>query len=180
MHAEAMAWVQRYATTRPVSVLDLGGRDVNGTVRHLFPNATIYRVVDILPGEDVDVVADAADWEPDQQYDTVLSAECFEHTVRWPEICVTAFKACKPGGRLILTMAGPGRPEHSAIDGEFRLHPGEYYANVDPARLWRVLHRVGWRDLYVDQQFAPCDVRAAAVRPRVAANALPASLTMRD
>lgn len=175
MHNEAMQWVARHATDRPVSVLDLGGRDVNGTVRPLFPNATVYRVVDILPGDGVDVVADAADWTPDRQYDVVVCCETFEHTARWPEICATAFAACRPGGQLILTMAGPGRPEHSAIDGEFRLHPGEYYGNVDPAELWRVLRAVGWRRIHVDQQVSPADVRAVALCPTV--KPAPLSLT---
>jgi hypothetical protein len=177
MHDAAYEWIRRYATTKPVTVLDLGGRVINGSPRYLWPNATVYRTVDIAPGPGVDVVADAADWQPDQQYDVVLSAECFEHTARWREICATAFAACRPGGRLILTMAGPGRPEHSGIDGEWRLHPGEYYGNVDPAELWRVLSAAGFHRIFVDQQPFPADVRAAAVRPNVPVSPLPASLT---
>lgn len=165
MHAEAMAWIAAYADNlAPVHVLDLGGRDLNGSPKPLWPNARTYTVVDILPGDGVDVVADAATWEPPHQWDVIISAECFEHTAAWPAIVRTAHKACRPGGRFIVTCAGPGRPPHSAIDGMFRLHPGEHYANVPAAELQRVLHETGWRDVLVDSQPSPADTRAIATR----------------
>jgi hypothetical protein len=162
MHAEAHAWVAVHATTEPVAVLDLGGRDINGTVRDLFPNATEYTVLDIRPGEGVDVVADAAEWDPPRTWDVVVACEVFEHTAVWPAICATAHKACSPGGKFIATMAGPGRPAHSAIDGQFRLHPGEHYQNVPAAELESVLVAVGWRGVVVDSQTFPADTRSIA------------------
>lgn len=174
MHDEAMAWIAQHATDDPVRVLDLGGRDVNGNPRHLFPNATVYTVLDIRAGdrpEDVDIIADAAVWNPDgRQWDVVLSAECFEHTPVWPAICRTAFRACAPGGRFIVTTAGPGRPPHSAVDGLFRLLPGEHYANVPARELERVLLETGWQDVVVDSQPSPADTRAVAVRPPTTTN----------
>jgi len=165
VHQQAFEWVAAWADTAAASVLDLGGRDVNGSVRSLFAATETYTVVDILPGDGVDVVADAATWAPDREYDLVVCCETFEHTAVWPGICQTAFKALRPGGLFIATMAGPGRPEHSAIDGMFRLHPGEYYANVKPGALRRALDELGFTRVLVDQQFAPADVRCTAVRP---------------
>lgn len=164
MHGEAYAWVAALATDDSVSVLDLGGRDINGNCRPLFPHAD-YTVLDIAPGPNVDIVADAATWVPDRAYDIVVCTEVFEHTAVWPQICHTAFKACTADGVLILTMAGPGRPAHSAVDGGWQLHPGEYYANVFPDKLRAVLEQVGWRDVVVDQQHSPADVRAVARKP---------------
>jgi len=166
MHAEALSWVKQFRTDDPVTVLDLGGRNVNGTPRGLFPNATVYTVVDIAPGPGVDFVADAATWVPDREYDVVLSTECFEHTYSWPEICATAFKACTPGGLFVATMAGPGRAPHSGLDGGSTLYAGEEYGNVEPAKLRAVLEALGWRDIVVDQQVSPasCDVRCSAIR----------------
>jgi len=166
MHAEAFQWVKQFRMVGPVTVLDLGGRNVNGTPRELFPNAAIYTVVDIAPGPGVDFVADAATWVPDREYDLVLSTECFEHTYSWPEICATAFKACKPGGMFVATMAGPGRAPHSGLDGGSTLYAGEEYGNVKPARLQAVLEALGWREIVVDQQVSPasCDVRCSAIR----------------
>lgn len=172
MHPEAMAWIGAHATEDPVAVLDIGGRDVTGpwggSPRLLFPNATVYDVLDINAGPDVDIVANAADWEPDgRRYDVVIAAECFEHTPVWPAIVRTVFKACKPGGRFITTMAGPGRPPHGAL-GAAGLEPGEHYANVRPERLQKVLEQSGFTDITVDQQPSPADVRAVATKPREA------------
>lgn len=163
MHAEAFAWVAQHATQDEVTVLDLGGRNVNGSIRDLFPNATKYVAVDIREGDGVDVVADASTWVPDAEYDVVVSTETFEHTAVWPEICITAFKALKPAGRLILTMAGPGRSEHSAIDGG-PLRPGEYYGNVDPEHLKHILVSAGFKDVVVDSRVSPADTRALATK----------------
>lgn len=162
MHPEAMGWVARYATTDPVTVLDLGGRDINGSPRHLFPGATVYTVIDIAPGDGVDIVADAATWTPDRTYDVVVCTETFEHTPQWPAICRTAYAACAAGGMFVATMAGPGRPEHSAVDGGWTLHPGEHYENVRPDDLRSVLGQIGWRDIIIDQQSWPADVRSVA------------------
>jgi Methyltransferase domain len=165
MHNEAMAWVAQYATNEPVSVLDLGGRDINGSPRSLFPGATAYTVIDIQPGNGVDFVADAATWVPDRTYDYVCATEVFEHTPTWPAICRTAWEACNPGGWFIATMAGPGRPEHSAIDGGWTLYPGEHYRNITPAELLAELESIGWCDVIVDQQPSPADVRSVARKP---------------
>jgi hypothetical protein len=76
-----MAWIAKYATSEPVTVLDIGGRDVNGSPQQLFPAAAVYTVLDIRPGDDVDIVANAATWDPDgQQWDLIIAAETFEHT----------------------------------------------------------------------------------------------------
>ena len=163
MHAEAYMWIAMHSTVRPVRVLDIGGRDVNGSPRNLFPNATVYTCLDILPGDGVGIVADAGMWEPDAEWDYVLSAETFEHTANWAAICRTAYKACAPGGRFIVTTAGPGRPPHSGVDG-FQLRRGEYYANVPARELERVLVETGWREITVDSQPNPADTRSVATK----------------
>jgi hypothetical protein len=60
MHSEAREFVARHARPSPgLLVLDIGGRDMNGTVRDLWPGAD-YTAMDITDGPGVDVVADAA------------------------------------------------------------------------------------------------------------------------
>ncbi len=163
MHAEALAWIRRFATRDPVDVLDIGGRDLNGSPRSLFPAARRYIVLDIRPGPNVDIVADAALWVPDREYDVVLCAEVFEHTPDWVAICMTARRALKAGGLFIVTAAGPNRPPHSGIDvGPLQL--GEWYANVYPGALRLALEVCGFVDIFVDQQASPSDVRAVAVK----------------
>jgi SAM-dependent methyltransferase len=138
MHAAAMEWVRTYAPGEPVSVIDIGGRDVNGTVRHLF-DATSYVSVDLFPGSCVDIVADFVDVLLDP-VDVVICCEVAEHAENWAQIIEHAAESLRPGGRLIFTAAGPSRAPHSATDGG-QVRPGEWYSNIHPAELAAVLSR---------------------------------------
>lgn len=165
MHREAYEWVGRYATDRPVAVLDIGGRDINGTCRPLFPVAA-YICVDPMPGPAVDVVADAATWKPDRRYDVVVCVEVLEHTPDWPRLLATAYRACRPGGRLVVTAAAPGRVPHSTVDGRAQMRPWEHYEPVEPERLREELESCGWTGIEIDVLDEVHDVRAAAVKGR--------------
>lgn len=128
MHAEAFAYVARWATEEAVSVVEIGARHTWGPrLRPLFPNAT-YVGIDPVAGDDVDVVANGATWQPDKPVDVVICAEVFEHTPRWEDIVVNAAAMLKPGGRVIFTCAGPGRAVHGVNDDDPD-RPG-WYANV--------------------------------------------------
>ncbi len=146
-------------------MLDVGGRIIYGTARTAFPDTVSYDVLDIRPGAGVDIVADAATWKPVREYDVVVCCEVFEHTPVWPQICKTTFAALRPGGLAILTMAGPGRAEHSGVDGEHRLLDGEWYANIPPTVLGDVLAETGFTGVVVDYQPGPADTRAVATKP---------------
>jgi hypothetical protein len=162
-----MSWVAGHATTQPVRVIDLGGRFINGSPRHLFPNAAGYTVLDQLPGPNVDIVADASTWDPGgQRFDVALLLEVCEHTPVWPTIIGTAYKVLEPGGCIIVTTAAPGRPVHSGVDGGPVLHPGEQYANIAPADLQQALEAAGFVEITVDIQPSPADVRAVATKPK--------------
>lgn len=161
MHDAAYEWIRRHATTSPCTVLDVGGRDVNGSPRDLFPRADWVRL-DCEPGDGVDIVADASGWTPDRLYDVVVCAEVFEHTPAWRAIISTAHAALPPGGLLIATMAGPGREPHSMVDGGPHLRPGEWYANIGTAALHLALEEAGFGGAVVEQ--AGTDVRCAARR----------------
>ena len=162
MHDAAMQWVRECAPLDALAVLDLGGRDVNGTPRALFDAAEVYRVLDIAPGPGVDIVEDAATWVPDRAYDVVVCTEVFEHTPAWRDLVRTAWSALRPGGVLVATMAGPLRAPHSAVDGG-QVRPGEHYANIEPTQLEVWLQTCGFAGVLVD--LADADVRCRAVRP---------------
>lgn len=142
MHAEAMAWVAYYSREcgDPAVVLDLGGRDVNGTPRPFFPKAE-YVSLDILPGADIE--ADAADWTPDREYDLIISTELFEHAERWRDIIRTAYEAARTGAYFLVTCAGPGRAPHSGVDGR-EVREWEHYGNVSAADMQQALEAAGW------------------------------------
>ena len=162
MHDEARAYVEAHCTDDTLAVLDIGGRNINGSIRDLFPNADPYVSLDIADGPAVDIVANAATWAPDRTYDLVVCTEVFEHTPEWPAILATMAKACRPGGRLILTMAGPGRSPHGASGGPHE--PSEHYDNVEPEALRKELLATGWADVQVDYLHPPGDTRATATR----------------
>lgn len=144
MHAQAAGFVEAMVDQHGPwgSVLEIGGRNINGTIRDLFECDT-YTTLDVAKGDGVDIVADAAAWTPDRRYDCVVCCEVFEHTPSWPDILRTAAAALEPGGTLIVTAASWPRAPHSAIDGMI-LRPGEYYGNVDPAELADALVTAGF------------------------------------
>lgn len=128
MHTEARAWLTQHGHQRAIHALDVGGRDINGTVHDVWPNAT-WTVLD-NPGPGVDIVADAATWTPDRRYDLVLCTEVLEHAPRWRDIIGTCARALAPGGTLLVTAASDPRPPHSGNDGG-PLRWDEHYANID-------------------------------------------------
>jgi len=139
MHPAAKEFVRRYATERPVSVVEIGSRDINGSLRPLFPNAAPYTGLDLFDGAGVDLVTDACDWFPPEKVDIVLCCEVLEHSEKWQDIVASAAMWLKPGGRLVLTFANPLRHPHSMIDGG-DLRIGEYYRGLWPDSVCPLLY----------------------------------------
>jgi len=150
------------------SVVELGSRTVagpwpySGPVRHLFPGAG-YVGVDIVAGPNVDVVGNAATWQPDPfaPVDTVVCTETLEHTPEAGEICSNAWRLLAPGGVFVVTAAGVGRAPHSAVDGG-ALREGEYYRNINREQLYGWLAPFGFS--LIDTFSTPGDIYALAVR----------------
>lgn len=152
MHAGAFSYVARVVGERGpfARVLEIGGRNINGSVRPLFGDAA-YTSLDIAPGPGVDVVADAASWKAPQTFDAVVCCEVLEHTASAPAIVATAGQAVKRGGWVIITAACPPRAPHSASDGG-PLTADEFYANIDPSDLADWLGAIGTHEVTVDHQ----------------------------
>src|SRR5437868_14175144 len=170
MHEQVLSWVGQFRTDEDLAVLDIGGRDLNGSTRSLFPNANPYHVLDVRPGPNVDFVADAADWEPGLEaravfpgYDLVVTTETFEHAKRWREIIATAWRVLRPGGWLIFTCAGPGRPAHSGVEAVMGLIGDEWYANVSPGEIAAELLDQGWTE--IETHLRGTDTQGKAVKP---------------
>jgi hypothetical protein len=132
MHAEAYRFVQLAlgSLTPRRSVLEIGSRHINGTVRGLF-NGADYLGIDVVPGHCVDRVADGATFTPERPIDTVVCCEVLEHTDAAEAIVGHGLNLLQPDGILLVTCAAPDRAPHSAVDGN-ALRPGEFYRNVLP------------------------------------------------
>lgn len=143
MHAAAFAFIQSVATDRPPGlVVELGGYQINGSIRSLFPDP--YLSTDVRPGPGVDVVADGATYVPPSPPACVVCCEVLEHTAEAEAICRNAYRMLQPGGVFFVTAAGVGRAPHSAIDAPHSTIDGVavltdlHYANVtvDQLKAW--------------------------------------------
>lgn len=163
MHPEALAYVARTAQrfTAPATVIDQGGRDINGSPRLLFPGAT-YLVIDLEDGPGVDVIADAQHWRPAAPVDLVLCVEVLEHAPDPRALIDAAWECLVPGGRLIVTCATDPRLPHSGHDGG-EVHLGEHYANVSETDLKAWLAR--WDDVETEVHLDRGDLYGTAVKP---------------
>jgi len=135
MHEPAYNYVARWADPGPCRVLEVGSREVNGSVRGLFPGAR-YLGVDKLDGPGVDLVADATEpLEGVGLFDYAISTEVFEHEEFWRSVLTFMVNALDTAGRVIVTAAGICRRPHSAVDGGPWLRPGEWYSPIFPQEL---------------------------------------------
>jgi hypothetical protein len=147
LHPEAFDYVERTVLELGPwrRVIEIGGRNVNGTVRPLFGHAD-YTSLDLAEGPGVDVVADAAVWSPAGALaDCVVCCEVLEHAANASDIVVNAHRWLHPGGVFIATMATDPRAPHSAVDGG-SLPPGEFYCNIAPAALDGMLSAAGFAE----------------------------------
>ena len=162
MHPGAFEFVGRYATNDAITVIEVGSRDLNGSIRCHFPAAT-WTGLDLHSGPSVEIVTDALDYAPADLVDAVIIAEVFEHCPYWGEVLHHVAKWLKPNGRIIITCAGPSRDPHSAVDGG-ELHPDEHYANISQDELAEELHFAGFNQIEVSGNEYWKDTYAIAVK----------------
>jgi len=162
MHEAVKEWVRVNLPREFDSVVEVGSRDINGSLRSLFVGKE-YVGVDILPGENVDLVADAAQPLPlpNNKFDVAVCIAVFEHTPDTAAIIKSMTEVMRPGGKMLL-MAAYQWPAHSAIDGGWALHPGEYYANIPESDLNSALADAGLSDWKVVVQ--GMDIYAVAIK----------------
>lgn len=158
MYPEAREWVAAHAPTDPVVVVEFGGADINGGVRDVFHHDTTWTCVDLVDGDSVDVIGDAATYRHPHPVDLVVCCEVAEHYEFWPELVTNAATLLDGDGRLILTAATHGRAPHGAW-GDPRPAANEWYGNISPDDLRQVAESV-FDEVTVD--VAGTDVRMVA------------------
>jgi SAM-dependent methyltransferase len=126
-------------------VYEVGAYNVNGRCRDIVPQTWETWVgFDLDPGDDVVHVGDAVETMPGlESADVVVSTEVLEHYEGWSDLVGVMCDALRPGGWLLITCAGTGRPPHAA-DGSPGMPVDEHYRNVTLAEVVEVagLHDV--------------------------------------
>lgn len=129
MHGTAMkiggAFFRHYLSgSAGARVLDVGGLDVNGTLRSAAPDHWEYVSVDMVAGPGVDVVLDDPYAFPfaEGAFDAVVSTSCFEHDlffwITFNEMC----RVCRSGGYVYLNVPSSGA-YHRYPDDCWRFYP---------------------------------------------------------
>lgn len=157
-HQEQKDWCLLIKHAHPehfvgVKVLDIGSLDINGNNRYLFDNCD-YTGIDIGAGPNVDIVCSGHEFKSDEQFDVVISTECFEHDKHYAETLRNAYNLLKVGGLLLFSCAAPGRPEH----GTKRTSPNDspfttdYYKNLSDTDI--VIALTSTRDYGMNELFS--------------------------
>jgi len=143
MRPEVSDWVQgiiaEYDPQPPI--LEIGAYDVNGTIRHLFPQAG-YVGLDKRHGPGVDVIADVCTLRGTQPFGTVVCCETLEH-IAAPWMAIPAmFGALRSGGLFIGTWCFV-----------YQIHdePEDYW-RVTPAGFRFLLEEAGFYEVRIDTQ----------------------------
>ncbi|WP_298868599.1 class I SAM-dependent methyltransferase [uncultured Gimesia sp.] len=146
-------------------VLEIGSRDVNGSVREEFDNCT-YTGIDAESGNGVDQACLGHEFEaPPESFDVVCSLETFEHDPHAPQTVANMLKLLRPGGLFFMTCAGEGRKEHGTRRTGPLYGPDEnYYQNVSLAMFLDWVKATSFEELYLRHNKAVSDLYCFAIK----------------
>lgn len=105
-------------------ILEIGSRDVNGTLRFYAPENASYTGIDIESGPGVDIVVSTGHSLPfdDNTFDLVLASSVFEHDLSWWKSLEEMFRVCKGNGYVYISAPSNG-PFHRHPLDLFRFYP---------------------------------------------------------
>ena len=122
-------------------VYDFGSLDINGNNRYLFTDCD-YTGIDLVKGNNVDIVKKAHLYKPKKKADLCISCEMLEHDKHWEKSIKNMLSLLKSGGGLLITCDGEymcketgeirGRAEHGTKRTETKSspHTTDYYKNI--------------------------------------------------
>jgi SAM-dependent methyltransferase len=134
-------------------VVDVGGANVNGGYRDVFPDERFrYVAVDLAEGEGVDVVLDDPYKLPfeDGSVDVVISGQMLEHCEFFWQTFAEMMRVLKPDGFVFMIAPSAGPIHRYPVDC-YRFYPDAYralakYAGCHLIDVW-LDERGPWRDL---------------------------------
>lgn len=118
------------ADLRGRRVLEVGARDVNGSVRRIVSahGPAVYVGVDRVPGPGVDRVCAVERLVKEfgaGAFDLVISTEMLEHVRDWRAAVGQMKAVLAPGGLLLLTTRAPGFPYHGYPEDFWRFEAAD-------------------------------------------------------
>lgn len=101
-------------------IVDIGSLNVNGTIKTALPDGHKYLGVDMMEGDNVDIVVDDPYILPfeDNTIDVIVSTSCFEHCEFFWVLFLEISRVLKPGGLFYLNAPSNGR---------FHRYPCDYW-----------------------------------------------------
>lgn len=105
-------------------ILDVGSRDVNGSLRDFCPAGAIYVGIDLEPGPGVDIVPEDHNVFPfdSESFDLIVSTSAFEHDQMFWLTFAEMARVLKPGGFIYVNAPSNGR-YHSFPYDNWRFYP---------------------------------------------------------
>jgi len=142
MHDTAMLNGKRFFDTYyassmgPVTVLDIGAQDVNGSLREVCPTNGRYVAVDFVEGKGVDVVLKDPYKLPfdDGCAEIVVSSSCLEHSEMFWVLFLEILRVLKPSGLFYLNAPANGAFHRYPVDC-WRFYPDSGNALAKWARV---------------------------------------------
>jgi len=135
---------------QPLTILDLGSCDYNGSYRSLFDRPPWrYIGVDLQAGPNVDLIlTDAYFWREikPESIDVLISGQTFEHTEFFWETSLEITRVLKPGGLCCLIAPAAG-PEHRFPLDCWRIFADGFRAVARFAGLEVLFARTQWEEL---------------------------------
>ena len=129
MHPSAMESGRRFfaaylGTVEGPGIIDVGGLDVNGTLRTVAPPGSRYVSVDLAPGRGVDIVLEDPFSLPfpDESFDCAVSTSCFEHDTMFWLTFLEMCRVTRPGGHIYFNAPSRG-PYHGYPGDCWRFYP---------------------------------------------------------
>src|SRR2546421_3707267 len=130
-HSGCIAFAASRLSAAEVSgseVLEVGSRDVNGSVRSVVEalGPASYLGVDIEEGPGVDVICDATNLVSRfgrERFDVVISTELLEHVREWRSVIGGMKSVLRPGGVLLITTRSRGFGVHGFPYDYWRYEP---------------------------------------------------------
>lgn len=133
-------------------VLEIGSLDVNGNIKYLFNNCE-YVGVDVVKGDNVDIVSIAHELDFESDFDVVFSCNSIEHDMHIEKTIDKMMDLCKAGGLIFVTTAMMG--EH----GTKRSSPndsGTSSLNNEWADYFKMYNMESFKSLFNIDEFSSC------------------------